>query len=1010
VDGRPVGDHRRDEEALLIIDREELRQQQVGHRRHPVSIETAKYTTISAARGPRVRIAARLAVIAIVLGWWVAVGSAQAPDWTDLPLPGGRSTLLPALGLSPELPRALVLSEIVRVTHASRDPRSRPVKIVAEYFLSPPSSGDELVPVPLAPSVWRSQILPNAPADDRQLLGAVLGNRRAALLAYGLMGVDAETLSAIGADPTLLRRLYEQHATTFAAFSATLRVRNGVLILPGGPDLQPLWQSLVQSPLANMRDAVPEVLGRDDGRLASFAEAIEALDIAHLRLVRDDGRRDQKKDNTKTSAEEIAKERAERSARAFGALYQTFVNVEPAWKTSEFPFLRLGADPALLLSMAPIGPDGHVFGTIEYWRALVGSDDLPDSAASWDEVGESDPITLPELVNFLAPLSLPSRQTTISSIAFASRLAARFPDSTLADRIYMTHAARRFPALVLTLERADIRDWETWAALVRRARQLDRSSDDAALDVALALFQAPIVLVEHTLQAGVLDRPGAESLLKAFAAVPTDRDRYGREVANWIATVLMPALGYKAGQEGVQAEGVLLEALAGLLTRPAAAPMVVQWEDATYRVDRAASELARLTDVRTSQEGNTLDAALTLSAIGRDLESARDVAQVQTLEKRLRALSSVLAAIEPNELASGDPVPDVDRIVHEALLDLERVRNRSGLKRAAAVGERMRRLESAVLADVLTSIVYALSLGDPNGRTFLAGNVARRHEFGRHLTAPVDRKRTRWIMPFEAAGEGTPWHVRGALLGLDIGLARMRLRRTRGDLPMLGPTVSEADRRVLTESLVLTTAADLNERRARQVLAWLNDGRARLKAWTSEVPAELVTRLAIGERRAQAAAWTVTRDPSALPQLFTLTELVLLGRTRDEPVPAEWGVSCAPIDGSLALAFPDPPAPQRYSGRSGAGLMATRVADVNIRVLETLELRHLPVALAPGVLAAMLQDVLDDARLAYFDDWLSLSREVQSLREDQISDYISALTAGGPLVPAQTDAGTDGHP
>ena len=90
--------------------------------------------------------------------------------------------------------------------------------------------------------------------------------------------------------------------------------------------------------------------------------------------------------------------------------------------------------------------------------------------------------------------------------------------------------------------------------------------------------------------------------------------------------------------------------------------------------------------------------------------------------------------------------------------------------------------------------------------------------------------------------------------------------------------------------------------------------------------------------------------------------------------------------------------------------MATRVADVNIRVLEALEERHLPVALAPGVLAAMLQDVLDDARLAYFDDWLSLSREIQSLGDDQINDYISALTAGGPLVPAQTGSGTDGHP
>ena len=141
-----------------------------------------------------------------------------------------------------------------------------------------------------------------------------------------------------------------------------------------------------------------------------------------------------------------------------------------------------------------------------------------------------------------------------------------------------------------------------------------------------------------------------------------------------------------------------------------------------------------------------------------------------------------------------------------------------------------------------------------------------------------------------------------------------------------------------------------------------------------------------------------------------ITELVLLGRAGGDLVPSEWGVSRAPLYGSLDLSFPDPPSPQRYSGRSGAGLMATRVADVNLRVLEVLTERRLPIALAPGVLAGALQDVLDGARLAYFDDWLSLARKVQSLGDDEFSDYISALTARGPLVPAETDSGTDGHP
>ena len=171
---------------------------------------------------------------------------------------------------------------------------------------------------------------------------------------------------------------------------------------------------------------------------------MDGLDAAHQRLVRDDGAREIK-DRAKKTAEEIAKEQAERSAQAFAALYQTFVNVEPAWKTSEFPFLRLGADPALLLAIAPIASDGQVAGTIDYWRAITSSDDLPDSLDGWSKLGDGDRIRLPELLTLLTPLSLPARQSTVASVAFASRLAARFPVSTPAQRVYLTRASSSLP-------------------------------------------------------------------------------------------------------------------------------------------------------------------------------------------------------------------------------------------------------------------------------------------------------------------------------------------------------------------------------------------------------------------------------------------------------------------------------------------------------------------------------------------------------------------------------------
>ena len=317
----------------------------------------------------------------------------------------------------------------------------------------------------------------------------------------------------------------------------------------------------------------------------------------------------------------------------------------------------------------------------------------------------------------------------------------------------------------------------------------------------------------------------------------------------------------------------------------------------------AAPELARLTDIRAGQEGNTLDTALTLTQIGRDLESTREVAQVRSAEKALRDLSSSLVAIEPSELTTAEAPPDVNGLVHQALQDLERVRSRSDLKRAVAIGERMRRLESAVLADVLTSIVYALSLGDPGGRTFLAGNVARRHEFGRHLVTPIERERTRWLLPFETAGDGEPWHVRGALLGLDIGLGRLALRRTHGDLPELHPTISQGIAGHCSTRWPSCPPRTSTTPVPARVLEWMKAGRARVKTWTRDArrhadPAR--------RRRTAGAGRRVDRrlGPADSPPPVH-ADRARAARTHGHRSGAcEWGISQTPLDGSLLLAFP----------------------------------------------------------------------------------------------------------
>jgi hypothetical protein len=72
-----------------------------------------------------------------------------------------------------------------------------------------------------------------------------------------------------------------------------------------------------------------------------------------------------------------------------------------------------------------------------------------------------------------------------------------------------------------------------------------------------------------------------------------------------------------------------------------------------------------------------------------------------------------------------------------------------------------------------------------------------------------------------------------------------------------------------------------------------------------------------------------------------------------------------------------------------------------LRTSEALAARHLPAALMRGVAAFSMQDAMDNARMAFADDWLSLAFAARDLKDDRFDDYVAALTASGPLVPVR---------
>ena len=917
---------------------------------------------------------------------------AAAPDWGMVSLPGGRAGLLPRLGMAPDVPVAIVVGELIRVVHASSERENAALDTVRRYFASPPRSPAELVPVPLPVSMWRD-LLGNA-VTDLNLVSALLQDRRAAMLCYGLLQLDRETLATVASDPGLLRRLYQRHSGVFAAFAQVLKVRDGRLELPGGDDNAATWAALVGEPLTDPARAMAALVDADDGRLLYFTDTVAGLDAARLGLVF----RGATSDTTPLD-----------QARS---VYRAFTRIEPSWKLGDFPFVRLGADAALVLPVLRTDPaTGRLRHSKAFWEVALGERRLPDDVPSRVNLDGGERAEPGWLLRRLTDALLPVRVERLLVYEFTERLTDRLAGASAADLARLVRGYRRYPALMLALERLGINDVAVLTRMVAHAGRVTEVADDtAALEIGLALYQAPLMLVTRAHQARALDDQAGRRLVASLSEIEPSRDGYGRAVARWFDTALLPALGHNPSLEGASPEATVLEAVAGLRA-PASttAPGTVTWEAHTYRVDVAAPELARLTEVRGLQGGNTLDTALSLCRLGATLAKGDKLDTARQAAASLNQLRTALAPIEPSERITASPPPDLASLSEQASRDLARVRARGDLKRLGAIATRLGRAEDAALADVLTSLLYAIWLGDPQGQAFLAGNVARRHDYGVRLMSGAGREETPWQLPAETSGDGEPWHLRGALLGLDVGLARLALRRTRFDRPDDRPTLNDSDRRTFMLGLALTDAADLDQATATRVAAWLRDGRA-----MAESPDRLEGRLdALGldGRRRQAIAWAGAHLPDQVAPLLMRTELVVLGRPADAELPAAWGAADTPRSGCLCLQFPAPPSVQHYAGRAGAGLLASRMTDLKLRVLEVLNERHLPAALTRGVLASALQDYLDEARPLHGDDWFTLARQVDRVTADRFDDYIAALTAGGPLVPLEpVQAPTNGQP
>jgi hypothetical protein len=852
-----------------------------------------------------------------------------------------------------------------------------------------PSPLVAILPSPLSHEVWESVIFERK-IPSRSLFSAIVRDRQASLLFYGLLSMPPETRVYLAKDRELLRRLYREVSGNVAAFGSSFRIgTDGRLAVPGGAEAVELWEAVADERPERPGRFAFAIFSRSGGRLAYLFDAIARLDPPHQRFalglwINDRGTR----------------------LDRFRALHRAFAEIEPPWLASQRPFSRPLYDPATMLGLVEVGQDGRPAPPNDryFWdRALVSGDtpsvvmrELRDVAAD----GSVDAAWLAERV-LQGPS--PERQDRLRCLTFGQRVFGSARGESPEDVLVAVRACARFPALVMTLDRAGVRRPATYAAAVRRAIEIQRAGDPEEAVPLLTQFQGTLVLLERLSRTGAIPAEKIDDLVSSLCALSTNNNRYDGALASWFESTLLPPLSssFTGGDRALEAD--LLRALAD--TAEAGVPF--EWEGAEYVTDIAGKSFRDLVATRAKQGSNDLDAVLALNRVLTSLrQSGLTVDALKTHSASLKVAGDTLKVARP-WLDIPDDVPDVKRIVDRAVRDLDRIGRPSDLSKVARIVAPLTELVDYLLGETIVAIVYAPHLGDPRDLLGPETDQSHRHIFG--ITskpgAPAVAGRA-WQRPAvdTAARDGRA--LSGSLFGLDLTLSSRRLRRLALDGVPRPPRINSNDSAALVETLALINPRTLARDDLAAIAQSIASGRAEVKAATdASLLDRLAARVSMSENRRELLAWTLEQDPTQVAALFSTSELFWLGLSdRKLEQLNSWGTSFEPQSGCYCLRFPMAGTWDRVAGRLGGRLLGTAVPDLTLRVAEHLAALNVPVALLPGVMAMATQDFIDGATPIYNDDWLGVVGYAGRLSQEAVQDYVAALVAAGPVRPARREA------
>jgi len=911
----------------------------------------------------------------------------------DVPIAGGVAALAALAEVSPVPDRARFVAEVARVIYSSPSAgpysnesiRRRIDAFFADARRRPAGAHDDgaFVPVPLSPALW-SQAIFHRQVDRRDLVGAILVDRNAALMCYGLAGLDDDTLRFLAEHPSLLSRLAERAPAAFAAFGESLHVQGGRVVPPGGDAAAPLWEAVVGEKLNRPERFVQVLFEGDRARLAYLFDELSHLDPPTLAFALE-------------STVSEPNERVNRFKRLAALVKRAFVE----WEVTAAPFVRPPNALGAFFARLRIDGNGTLVGLTSpaFWQRAF--DDTSASVAPATGATTADASWLTELV-----LGHPARERErrLEAFTFAQRVfvptsagptgmagQAAKADTDTEDAIAAVRGVAPFPVLMLTLERMGIRTPSVYAAGIQHAERLV-GLDQTRGSQALAQFQGALAFLCRLVRVRTIDAATGEQLARDLFGARLSDGRYRGAITAWMSDRLRPALPAPTGNATF--DDALLAAAAG--PRPIGTAGNLEWEGQHYHVDIAGAELHRLIRVREKQEATSIELVLNVATLARRLgESPASLATVRTAAAKLTAAAAELTS-GPRAVAEKDAIA----MIREAVQTLEAIKKAGDLPDARKAGAQLTALSDVMLGQALLSLAYALDLGDPDGTILIAGDPSIRHDFGYGLSSHDARVRAIWNVAFTETRNG-PSHLAGSVLALDIAMAPLALRRINTDRVPEAPMLNLVQRDNFAATVAVMDPRLLTDADRDEIATRIDRGRLRVNALVVEDAGAMAREAGLDGWRARALSWTASHDRDHIG-LFTMTELLLLGGGMPSAFDA-WGTYALRTRGCLCSELAPPGRWRSWWGLSQAGLPAALIADLTLRVAVLLHNLHLSAVLAKPVLAAAMQDFVDSVNPTDGNDWLTLARAAQTISTERFEDYVAAATADGPLLPDLAD-------